>query len=240
MLIQQHLVLHNTSEDDDTTFYEVHWENAYALVRSGKIIKLCEDRFGESAGGIISNLLLLGHARVRDLAEAYGVAVKWQSDLNSETNHINGEGLPNGEGKDTNSHGAPTHIRSVGELHRVLDDLIQAGYVKPVRAIHFRPMADIIADAEQIVKREMFPGGIKGPKGKAQFTAEVGNLKRKWLEEDDEKPVVNGAKRRLANSYGPQSYKRLKTNGAPNGVNGHYSFDSDDDPAPTLDVCNSH
>ncbi|KAJ9665439.1 RNA polymerase III subunit C82 [Coniosporium apollinis] len=235
VLIQQHLVLHNTSEDDETTYYEVHWANAYALVRSGKIIKLCEDRFGESAGGIISNLLLLGHAKVKDLAEAYNAAVKKHSEINPEANHINGEGLPNSVGKDTHSNGAASHIRSVGELHRILNELIQAGYVRPVRDIHFRPMADITADAEQIVKREKFPTGIKGPKGKADFVQEVNNLKRKWIEGDDEKSVTNGVKRRPANGYVPQSHKRARLNGASNGVNGHFDSDSDDEFAPTLD-----
>lgn len=239
VLIQQHLVLHNTSEDEETTYYEVHWSNAYALVRSGKIVKLCEDRFGESAGGIISNLLLLGHAKVKDLAEAYNVAVKKHNEINPEANHINGEGLPNGVGKDTHSNGAGSHIRSVGELHRILNELIQAGYVRPVRDIHFRPTADITADAEQIVKREKFPGGIKGPKGKADFAEEVNNLKRKWIEGDDEKPVTNGVKRRPANGYAPQSHKRARLSGASNGVNGHFDSDSDDELTPTLDVCSA-
>src|SRR4051812_37721297 len=61
VLIQQHLALHYTSEDDGITYYEADWRNAYNLVRAGKIITMVEDRFGESAGGIVSNLLLLGH-----------------------------------------------------------------------------------------------------------------------------------------------------------------------------------
>ncbi|KAF2811930.1 uncharacterized protein BDZ99DRAFT_475412 [Mytilinidion resinicola] len=69
-LLQFQLVLQ--SELDEVTFYEVSCEHAHNLARLGKIARLVEARYGQEAGEIVTTLLNSGHAKVSDLAAAYG------------------------------------------------------------------------------------------------------------------------------------------------------------------------
>lgn len=150
VLIQQHLTLWHTSDDDVTT-YEANLTTVYALVRSGKYIKLAEDRAGEFAGQIISNLLLLGHARVGDLAKAY---------VFTSSKDVNG-GAGTSHGFRTTS---PTHLSkpkaqsyakeggpTLESLHQALSDLLQARILSVVHESHFRSDADNRIEAEREV-----------------------------------------------------------------------------------------
>ena len=98
ILIQQHLVFHSGS-DALVAYYEIDWQNSYALLRLGKVAKLAEDRFGKKAANVISNLLSLGHIRVADLKEGY-FPTEVESDDESDDGIVNGASLkrkrPNG------------------------------------------------------------------------------------------------------------------------------------------------
>ncbi|KAF2454408.1 RNA polymerase III subunit RPC82-domain-containing protein [Lineolata rhizophorae] len=232
VLIQQHLALYYSSDSDGQTYYEADGINAYMLVRSGKIIRLLQERFGESAGGLGLNLLLLGHVKIKDLADAYGFN-KRKGKTNGPEG-INGGGIHDEE-IDT------SHIRSLAELHRVLDELLRAGFVVKVQETHFRPAADIENDAVQAVMESQFPNGVKGTKEKAQLATSVKALKRKWRDGDDydeynqsagTNGVSNGLKR-PAPGPAPTGRKRLKLNGAAlNGLNG---INREDESGSSLD-----
>ncbi|KAF2491356.1 hypothetical protein BU16DRAFT_565062 [Lophium mytilinum] len=84
-LLQFQLVLQ--SELEEIAFYEVSWEHAHNLGRLGKIARLVEGRYGQEAGEIVTTLLNSGHAKVSDLAAAYGKIHK-KADVSST--------LPNG------------------------------------------------------------------------------------------------------------------------------------------------
>jgi DNA-directed RNA polymerase III subunit RPC3 len=90
ILLQQHLIFHS-GNDAPLTFYEIDWQNSYATVRSGKVTKLVEDRFGKKAANIMSNLLALGHTRIADLREAY-FPPETDSDNESDDGAANGAG----------------------------------------------------------------------------------------------------------------------------------------------------
>lgn len=150
VLIQQHLTLWHDSEDDVTT-YEANISAAYALARSGKYVKLAEDRFGEFAGDIISNLLLLGHARVGDLAKAYKFTSSTDTNGVAETNY----------GFRTTSHAPLSKVKAqnyakeggstLESLHQVLGDLLRARILSVVHESHFRTDADNRIEAEKEV-----------------------------------------------------------------------------------------
>ncbi|KAF2840393.1 hypothetical protein M501DRAFT_991397 [Patellaria atrata CBS 101060] len=219
VLIQQHLVLHSTQ--DSVTHYEANVQQAYALVRSGKIIKLVEDRFGEAAGGIVSNLLLLGHARVKDLAEAYGVSKK--HGLNGA--QVNGNASLNTEEKEKERTGSQ-HFKTLGQLHKELGRLLNEGFLKEVWPVQFKPEADVQTEAELIVTRDQYKGGVKGTKQTVQFNEDVRALKRKWRDEGADEDRANGQ----ANGTKPARpvSKRVKINKyAMNGMSGHANDDDD-------------
>lgn len=151
VLIQQHLSLWHTSDDDVTT-YEANIPTAYTLVRSGKYIKLAEDRFGEFAGQIVSNLLLLGHARVGDLAKAHESSSSKDINGGAETNHGFQITPPISlskvkKTKNKAKEGGPT----LESLHQTLSDLLQARMLIVVHESHFRSDADNRFEAEREV-----------------------------------------------------------------------------------------
>lgn len=230
MLIQQHLVLHFTPEGDDTTWYEVDWSNAYNLMRSGKVINVVKERYGEGAGQLVENLLQLGHARVGDLTDAYKFDSQPNGTINSAAEHVNGEGMPNGiVNNRVSTKKQMKKIATPGQLHTVLYRLLEDGFVTRVRRRNYHSTADINAEAEEVVKREQFPDGkVSGPKAREAFGNAVSSLKRKWREESD-----NGAQAGVSrgvinrkNGYGPAP-KRAKINGFTNGI-GRYDDDEED------------
>jgi DNA-directed RNA polymerase III subunit RPC3 len=90
ILLQQHLIFHS-GNDAPVTYYEIDWQNSYAVVRFGKVAKLVEDRFGKKAANVISNLLTLGHTRIADLKDAY-FPPDAGSDDDSDDGVVNGAG----------------------------------------------------------------------------------------------------------------------------------------------------
>jgi DNA-directed RNA polymerase III subunit RPC3 len=149
VLIQQHLTLWHTSEDN-VTVYEANIITAYALVRSGKYVKLAEDRWGEFAGGILSNLLLLGHARIGDLARAYKFIPPKDINGVAEKNHgVRTSALSKPKAEKSLKENVPT----LESLHQALCDLLQARILNVVHESHFRTETDNRTEAEKEVPR---------------------------------------------------------------------------------------
>lgn len=98
ILLQQHLVFHSGA-DAQPTYYEIDWQNSYALVRLGKVTKLVEDRFGRKAANVMTNLLRLGHTRIADLRDAYFPA-HTDSDDDSDDAVVNGAGMKRKRGSE--------------------------------------------------------------------------------------------------------------------------------------------
>lgn len=122
ILLQQHLVFHSGT-DAPVTYYEIDWQNSYALVRLGKVAKLVEDRFGRKAANIISNLLTLGHTRIADLREAY-FPPDADSDDDSDHGIVNGTGLKRKRANGTHVNGSAPHANGVvNGLHAETEDV---------------------------------------------------------------------------------------------------------------------
>ena len=163
VLVQQHLVFWNTASDGHLTLYEANTAVAYSLVRSGKYIKVAETQAGEFAGKVISNLLLLGHARVRDLVQAYQVG-------HSKSTHVCPVPTPGppsislsksfGHAEDSiDEPNAPYE-----SIHETLRGLLRAELVSRVHVSHFRSDADNRSEAEKEVP-EPEEYKTKGKKG---------------------------------------------------------------------------
>ena len=121
ILLQQHLVFHSGS-DAPVTYYEIDWQQSYALVRFGRMTKLVQDRFGNKAANVMSNLLTLGHTRVSDLKEAY-FPTGTESDDESDDGIVNGTGLKRKRVNGTQANGTATKVnRVVNSLPSELDD----------------------------------------------------------------------------------------------------------------------
>jgi DNA-directed RNA polymerase III subunit RPC3 len=111
ILLQQHLIFHS-GNDAAATYYEIDWQNSYAVVRFGKVAKLVEDRFGKKAANVMSNLLTLGHTRIADLKEAY-FPPEEESDDDSDDGIVNGAGLKRKRANGTQVNGTGTKTNGV-------------------------------------------------------------------------------------------------------------------------------
>ena len=230
VLIQQHLVLHYSSPEDSTTYYEADWESAFSLVRLGKVIELAGERFGETAAEVTSNLLLQGHAAIGDLVVAYSKAFKEIQVLSSVRVGKGGNTLANGSA-DQN------HATMSQELNTILTELLDCGYVIRVRAEHFRPMADNFNEAEHRFKSDRGNAGVSGTKAKLELKGKINRQVRTWRDGyDSEEGQMRGTKRShnfQAGSY--QAAKRVKIgHHQTNGLNGHGYSEADDDDADLL------
>jgi len=183
----------------------------------------------------------LGHAKVGDLEDAYRfTSHNDHHAIDPAAEHINGEGLPNGFEKGHSTvKSQDKKISSRTDLHQVLYQLLEAGFIARVHQRTFYSAADRDNEAETIVKRTEFKDGkTTGPKARARFLASINLKKRKWQEEEDELPrefVQLGSSK--ASNNRPQ--KRLKENGIlVNGLDGH-AHPTLDGPTITLQVSSS-
>ena len=241
VLTQQHMIRHHTA-DDELTFYQVDWRNTYYLLRSNRIIALVDDRHGEGAGKIISNLLQLGHARVGDLAQAFDLEPsKRDSGIERCAEHVNDEVKVNGV---DNSHKVQHgKITTVAEFHGTLRLLLRAGFLIKFSPRMYKPSADLQAEIEEVVINDSFPDRkITGPKKKAEFQTAVKTLKRKWRETDDWNEYRDVDSKGIVHRPG-QPVKRARLNGGMTngGHHGHGDEDLDNEHAPKLPVlCCGH
>ena len=227
---------------DETAYYEAHWPSAYALARSGKLVKTVEDQFGHLSGDLLSNLLLLGHARVGDLAKAYNAV---QSDVMlgsvSEGQTFTEDGLPNGLGTNHTSVGTKKRGPSLEDLHSMLSALLRTGFVIPVHESHFRSAADNRSEAERELKRnnDSFQGTLKGEK-KMEFDQAINDKLDQWRDGSGVQTrdtSGRGKKRRLEDDRNGIDRKRMRmSNGQANGMNGHAGHSQIVDEF-YLDVC---
>ncbi|KAK1912552.1 hypothetical protein P3342_010155 [Pyrenophora teres f. teres] len=118
ILLQQHLIFHSGS-NAPLTYYEIDWQNSYAIVRFGKVTKLVEDRFGKKAANIMSNLVALGHTRIADLKDAY-FPPDTDSDNESDIGAVNGAGSKRERTNDTHLNG---HSKTNGVTNGVTNGL---------------------------------------------------------------------------------------------------------------------
>lgn len=241
VLIQQHLVYHYRPPDGDATFYEADSRNAYALVRPGKIINLVEERYGKAACGVVSNLLLLGHARVDDLAAAYNLNTGRVDQMSHEDGpYANAKGLPNGARKAKTSNTAKASGLTLESLHTTIYTLLQAGVLAQVHPTHFRSAADNRNEAERMVLTYAdFVGGPRGTKQKAAFEAAVQKQLQTWRSGDRLSTQfigggLSGSRKRRMESFVPsRAEKRVKLGSGPT-----YSLNGvADDDGIMLDVC---
>lgn len=112
-------------------------------------MKFTEDRHGDFAGGVLSNLLLLGHARVGDLAQAYKSA--WPNTMRPQEA---ADDLPSSDSPDIpktkqTSTEAKIHGPTLESLHLTLWDLLKTGIISAVNESHFRSEADNRIEAEK-------------------------------------------------------------------------------------------
>ena len=251
VLVQQHLCLWYKDETGVIN-YEADWHQAYALIQSGKIIRITEERCGGAASLLVSHLLQLGHCKVGDLISAYTALIeKTANTSKAQENRINSTRLTNGavnsehtQSLNQNDHTSGS-IQSVNQLHAALNKLLHKGYIVPVQLYHFKPEADIHKEAlADALDDEDFSEGIRGTKLKLKYDRAVARRERDWRDDSIRiQPVqAKSASLKRKRNVKDTANKRQKsdrhlTNGI-NGINGNVNGyeDVEDEHTTTIDV----
>lgn len=185
VLIQQNLLFHNTEQESGSTYYEANEDSAYFLLRSGRILETVEERYGVDARDVVQNLLLLGHTKVADLAEAYESKNKTTNGHTNGANGVNGATVDghgsNGSSNATNGHHDDQNpaINLDGILARLLDD----GFVEPVVESMFRSPKDAYNQAEKEALSSSDSGASKSAKATLELKRIVTATLQKQYEE---------------------------------------------------------
>ena len=212
MLIQQNLIYHNTELDTGVTYYEANEDAAYFLLRSGRILQIIETRYGADAKDVVQNLLLLGHAKVGDLVDAY----------HSKTKLTNGQ--TNGTTNGVNGTEASDNLNLDGILKRLLDD----GFAEPLVKSMFKSPADTYLEAERDITRSAGAAATAGAskagktadllKHDVERTVETARRQRSWKE---------GNLKRYDKNIIPASEKRRKLANGRAAAAGPGEFEND-------------
>ena len=226
VLIQQHLILHNTEDTDfnlESAYYEADGLVAYNFTqRQGKIADLIGVRHGEAAAGVTSSLLEWGDARIRDIAVGYEVAEVWPD---TKTLQVIAS--------------RSSRVNSADHLADILQTLLREGFLIPITKWNVKPAHDIEQEAERnVLTRPRFRNGLQKKQDKEEFADGVRRLTRAWRDETNfysrDLATVVTSRRSRKRQRSPNleySRKRAKMHNIPtNGVNG----DIDDSDLATL------
>jgi DNA-directed RNA polymerase III subunit RPC3 len=158
-LIQQNLIYHCPGDkaEGGRTFYEANTDAAYALVRSGKVMDLVEEKFGPYEKDVMQNILLHGHVQVSNLEDQRDKGKTHTNGVNGEHSDTNGVNGVNG------NHGKKT--TSPAAFDGALSRLIESGYVEIVVERMFRSPTDAYDLLEKEFLRRDYGGQLKGPRG---------------------------------------------------------------------------
>lgn len=155
--------------------YTANHMAAYNLVRTGKVLDMMSAAYGEAEKEVVQNLLSMGHAKVENLREAYAAKFKHAERLaaaaNGRNGHFDHTEAENGDEPVDNRTGLA--VRSLEHLDEILCRLIQAELVISVAESSFRSWEDTRHAAEEEVKRNYFAGGVRGTKGKEEYTSKL-------------------------------------------------------------------
>ncbi|KAL1602500.1 RNA polymerase III subunit C82 [Paraconiothyrium brasiliense] len=236
ILTQQHLVFHSPS-NEPIVFYDIDWQQSYALVRHAKIAHFVEERFDKKSANVISNLLTLGHTSVADLREAYFPPDQGQEEaVNGRKingTKINGD-ASNGDTSLVNGSSHDEHddetMGSPEELYSIIQTLMENGWVMQVAEAQYLSAEDMHNIARQQALNDHWGGAVPtGIKDKDRLAHLIMANKRRIRDAWLETPNFSSRKRKANDSdYG--SNKRTKINGQGQyGSAGSFDHSPEDD-----------
>ena len=220
VLVQQQLVFWYTSAEDSTV-YEANTAVAYNLLRAGKYVQLAEEQFGSFAAVIVSNLLLLGHARVGDLVQAYGLdRTEGANDPAAITYQLPTKRIHNGS-IDTECSSDNERI-SLALVHTALRELLGVGFVSLVNESYFRSEADNRTEAGKAVPPPEYFRAKSKRDNEAQRETAIQEKLEEWkygtkAEREHFGFTTNVKKRQLDDSSSLQAEKRRRLHLPSNG-----------------------
>jgi DNA-directed RNA polymerase III subunit RPC3 len=135
-LIQLRLVYHHTTPDGQST-YQANTDNAYNLMRTGKLVALVERSMGSAAATVMEHLAVLGYATADELeANVCGDSKFDPAEADA--------GPPQTNGHTTTDTRKDSDRRN--RFRAALADLVDEKYIVAVRDAHFQSVFDARQD----------------------------------------------------------------------------------------------
>ncbi|KAK6210897.1 RNA polymerase III subunit C82 [Pestalotiopsis sp. IQ-011] len=172
VLIQQNLIFHHTLPDTDVTHYEANVEEAYNIVRIGKILDAVHRGYGQLAKELVHRVLVNGHIRMDSLTKHRSAGL------------ANGEARTNGYTNGAASESSTTEHEDDDQSRQTFDTiahLIAVGILEPLNLDLLQPPDDLRAEIESDVMRE-YPTGLRGTKQKNDYNAKCAQIFRERTE----------------------------------------------------------
>lgn len=204
----------------------------YNLARTGKILEMVRDRYGDLAKGLVQDVLLLGHIKISDLIDVFkdhskrevnGIVKEEDNDddfgLNGYSNHVNGV---NGGGVN-GSENEDDEKSTTQQACLLLARLIAAGILEPVQSMMFQSPTDLKTAIEQEVLKTDFPTGIRGIKQKKELEVAVAEKVKEF--QQGRTSMKRSLEVEFDHEASVKRRKLLNGNGATNGVSGTGAVD---------------
>lgn len=226
VLLQYNLLHFHVDPDSETAMYEANAENAYNLIRNGKILEMIDTSFGAAAKDVVQSLLLLGQTRISDLVAAYQEKIDQAKKAKQEADDDDPFAEPNGVNGDAHSAKKQPDlvVKSTAQLNSVICRLVEAELIDVVHPNTFETAYDVLKSVEREVMDTHFPAGIKGTKAKIEVEEKIADGLRKVRLES------KSLKRKLEQNGTAAKRRKLFMNGA--ASNGTHEEDAD----PVLDA----
>ncbi|KAK4227583.1 RNA polymerase III subunit RPC82-domain-containing protein [Podospora fimiseda] len=195
VLQQYNLLYWHVNAGAQHAFYEANVENAYNLIRAGKILEMIGASYGGPAKDVMQNLLLSGQTRIGDLVAAYQEKIELDNKAKEAA-------------EDPSSYKSPLPVKDTSTLNSVICRLVEADLVDLVHHNSFEPPDDIVERAKKEVTDKHFPTGIRGTKAKIEFDEKLSERLREFRSESKalkRKLEQNGSaakRRKLAGGVG--------------------------------------
>ncbi|KAM7186358.1 DNA-directed RNA polymerase III subunit RPC3 [Naviculisporaceae sp. PSN 640] len=215
VLLQHNLLYYHVDPDSETGMYEANPDNAYNLIRTGKILEMIDTSFGAAAKDVMQSLLLLGQTRIADLVAAYQEKIDQAKKAKMEANDDDPFAEPNGVNGDAHSAKQQPDlvVKSTAQLNSVICRLVEAELIDVVHSQTFETAYDTLKSVEKEVMDTHFPAGIKGTKAKIEAEEKIAEGLRKVRSES------KSLKRKLEqNGTAAKRRKLLINGGASNGT----------------------
>jgi len=229
VLLQYNLLFYQIDPDTEMALYEANAQNAYNLLRNGKILEMIDTSFGAPAKDVMQSLLLLGQTRISDLVAAYQEKIDQANKaVRPEADDDDPFAEPNGVNGDSHAvkklEKSDLLVKSTAQLNSIICRLVEAELIDVVHDKTFLSANDTLKLIEKEVLDTHFPGGPKGAKAKIELQEKIAEGLRKVRGES------KSLKRKLEQNGTASKRRKLFMNGGvSNGV-------QDEDADPVLDV----
>lgn len=185
VLLQNNLLCYQV--ESGHALYTANPDAAYNLIRTGKILDMVGNVYGEAEKEVMQNLLSMGHTQVEHLREAYQAKFQLAARIATTSNGGTNGHVAQGEEDsfDTNQQDRKTglYIKTLEELDDALARVVEAELVVEVTQSSFRSWEDTRKLIEDEVRDTYFAGGVRGAKGKEEFASKLSKRLREVREE---------------------------------------------------------